>query len=362
MNKKVPFKIEYIDNLGQGVSKINGKITIVPKSLPGEEGTSVVNLEKPKIEFTTLSDIHIESPKRIVPECIHYNDCQGCHYLHTNYENERELKKQSYARMFKRWCPVDDIKYIKANERLAYRNRVQLHYDLHNSRIGFINSDSITQVPNCQIATPKIQEKIKSLYQNDDWLKMKLGKEVGHIEIYQKEDEIVVTKNLPYAVGGFSQVNQSMNQLLIKEVLSKKPEKSSFILDLFGGSGNLTRHLTQETLVVDSYPSPPHLEAHQEFLNLNIYSKNALKDLKRHIDKPIDWLILDPPRSGLKNLNQFLDVLSPLEVTYVSCGPQNQVRDLSNLPKNYTIKEVTFVDLFPSTYHLETIVHIVKNA
>lgn len=362
MNKKIPFKIEYIDNLGQGVSKINGKITIVPKSLPGEEGVATVELEKPKIEFTNLFEIHAASPKRIGPTCIHYNDCQGCHFLHTDYKNETNLKKQAYARLFKKWFSANDIKYISANERLGYRNRVQLHYNLSEKKIGFIKNDSITQVPNCQIAKPEIQEQIKSLYQNEKWLEMGLKKNVGHIEIYQKDKEVLISENHSYAAGGFSQVNESMNQALIREVHNKKPENAKYILDLFGGSGNLTKQLKEKTLVVDSFPFTPYLEAHQEFLDLNIYSKNALKILKSHISAPIDWLILDPPRSGLRNLNQFLEVLSPREVTYISCGPQNQVRDLSKLPKNYTIKEIIFVDLFPSTYHLETIVHIVKNS
>jgi 23S rRNA (uracil1939-C5)-methyltransferase len=360
MNQKVPFKIEYLDNLGQGISKINGKITIVPKSLPDEEGLAVIDHEKPKIEFTTLNEIHISSDRRVEPECAHYNNCQGCHYLHTDYKHEKELKKKAYARMFKKWVSEEDIKYISADQRLEYRNRVQLHYDLSKNQLGFINKDSITQVPNCLVSKPEIQNELKSLYKDNSWQKMNLNKVTGHIEIYKRDGNVVVSEDLPYAAGGFSQVNESMNSQLINQIHSHKPQNTSYILDLFGGAGNLTSGLTESTLVVDSSPSSPELKSHQEFFNLNIYSKAALKNLKTHIKNKVDWLILDPPRSGLKNLNHFLEELRPDEVTYVSCGPQNQVRDLSNLPKNYIVKEVTFIDLFPSTYHLETVVHIVK--
>ncbi len=362
MNQKVPFKIEYVDNLGQGISKVNGKITIVPKTLPEEEGISVVYNEKPKIEFTSLKEVNIASPRRITPACVHYNECQGCHFLHTDYEYEKELKKKAYARMFKKWADVSDIKYISAGQRLEYRNRVQLHYDLNKKGLGFMNQNSIIPVQNCQVSKPEIQEVVKKLYKNDEWQKMGLTKKIGHIEIYKRDGKVVVSEDLPYAAGGFSQVNESMNSLLIKEVQRHKPVNTANIVDLFGGAGNLTRDLNEQTLVVDYSPSAPELKSHQEFLNLNIYSKSAVKNLKKHIKTKIDWLILDPPRSGLKNLNHFLEELSPNEVTYVSCGPQNQVRDLSNLPKNYTVKEITFIDLFPSTYHLETVVHIVKNS
>ncbi|WP_347861041.1 23S rRNA (uracil(1939)-C(5))-methyltransferase RlmD [Salimicrobium sp. PL1-032A] len=78
--------------------------------------------------------------------------------------------------------------------------------------------------------------------------------------------------------------------------------------------------------------------------------------------KKADVVILDPPRSGSDEA--FLSsvvTLSPERVVYVSCNPETQVRDLHYLTKKgYKVKEIHPVDMFPQTYHVETVVLLEK--
>ena len=71
---------------------------------------------------------------------------------------------------------------------------------------------------------------------------------------------------------------------------------------------------------------------------------------------------MDPPRSGSDEA--FLSsvvTLSPERVVYVSCNPETQVRDLHYLTKKgYKVKEIHPVDMFPQTYHVETVVLLEK--
>ena len=74
-------------------------------------------------------------------------------------------------------------------------------------------------------------------------------------------------------------------------------------------------------------------------------------------DQKPDIVIFDPPRSGLND-----DIINNVvkneiqKVIYVSCNPTTLARDLKELKKHYDIKKVQPVDMFPQTYHVETVV------
>jgi 23S rRNA (uracil1939-C5)-methyltransferase len=72
--------------------------------------------------------------------------------------------------------------------------------------------------------------------------------------------------------------------------------------------------------------------------------------------KNIDLLILDPPRSGFKGLEEISKTYSVKNILYVSCNPSTLARDLASIKEKFKIKEVHLLDFFPSTYHFETLV------
>jgi len=281
---------------------------------------------------------------------------------------ESELKKESYAFLFKNFFDSSKIKYTQAPNRLEYRNRIQLHYDRSKKRLGYMAGGQIVKVPHCLVPLPPIQDKLKELYENDSWLELVTSEpEQGHIELYLKNSKIIHSLNQRYAHEGFSQVYQEMNDRL-KDSINRfinshplHPEKGC-VIDLFGGDGNLSRNLSHPTLVVDYYTVPKSTLQHQRFLSLDLYSKNAVKDLKDGLgSKEVQWLLLDPPRSGLKNLAHFVAELNPRALSYLSCNPNTQVRDLKPLlEKGWIIESIEFLDLFPSTHHLESFIHLKK--
>ena len=72
------------------------------------------------------------------------------------------------------------------------------------------------------------------------------------------------------------------------------------------------------------------------------------------------FVLLDPPRAGLgQRLVNRLNILRPRTLTVVSCDPATLARDLSGLvASGYSIEKMTLIDLFPQTYHLETVVQL----
>ena len=70
---------------------------------------------------------------------------------------------------------------------------------------------------------------------------------------------------------------------------------------------------------------------------------------------------MDPPRSGLTNsvINDLFR-LNPKKLVYVSCDPITFARDLKILKEKYNIINITPVDMFPNTYHVENIAKLIR--
>ena len=86
-----------------------------------------------------------------------------------------------------------------------------------------------------------------------------------------------------------------------------------------------------------------------------------VEDYLARIKTGPDLILADPPRAGLgKAVVAHLNRLAPKRLVIVSCDPATLARDLAAMP-NYSLARVTMVDLFPQTYHLETVVHLQRN-
>lgn len=73
----------------------------------------------------------------------------------------------------------------------------------------------------------------------------------------------------------------------------------------------------------------------------------------------IDVAIVDPPRKGLSPpVVESLLKIAPNRIVYVSCDPATLARDLKLLSAAYAVKKVQSVDLFPRTFHVETVVKL----
>lgn len=355
---KIAFTIESMDPLGQGVFRENGNIGFIAKTLPGESGSARLIKAKKGVQFARCEDLATTSSQRIAAECPHFNECPGCHYLHTSYENELQYKQQALEHLLQKLTlPPDALEVIPANRRLAYRNRIQLHYRDH--KIGLIDglTDSIVEIPECKILRPELQPELDKLYNNKAWTKT--HKKEGHCELYLKEDGVSLEWNKDYSHGGFTQVFDAMNERLCTELLSfLESRQPPSLLDLFSGDGNLTngyadKHQVQRAMVDAS----PH--SHHDFIALDLFADDALKKFQsKNTAKTFNTIVLDPPRKGFPAINAWVKQYRPENLAYVSCNPATLARDLQTLTSSYTINKVLLMDLFPGTYHFETVVFI----
>jgi 23S rRNA (uracil1939-C5)-methyltransferase len=170
--------------------------------------------------------------------------------------------------------------------------------------------------------------------------------------------------------GAFFQVNRWLIDDLIDRVVGK--HKGSVAWDLFAGVGLFARRLAksfEKVIAVESAPTAfAALEANLEGTGGKAVRATTLEFLRRAaqtassagaIDKP-DLVVVDPPRTGLgPEVTALLAQVAPETIVYVSCDPATLGRDLKALIEaGYTIESMALADLFPQTYHLESMVEL----
>ncbi|HLB87372.1 MAG TPA: 23S rRNA (uracil(1939)-C(5))-methyltransferase RlmD [Terriglobales bacterium] len=166
------------------------------------------------------------------------------------------------------------------------------------------------------------------------------------------------------SAGAFFQVNRHLTDKLVNVVAAGRSGHTA--LDLYAGVGLFSAVLSREfaqVIAVESSPtsyadllynSPPNVKAVQA--TVEQYLKNVAGTLQP------DLVVVDPPRSGLgESVIQALVTLGAPRITYVSCDPATLSRDLGRLLQSaYRVEEAHMVDLFPQTYHLESVFHLVR--
>jgi 23S rRNA (uracil1939-C5)-methyltransferase len=172
---------------------------------------------------------------------------------------------------------------------------------------------------------------------------------------------------ISYRVGHFSffQVNRFLVAELAREVVERE-EGGRLAIDLFAGVGLFSIPLAKRfarVLAVESNPAAARdLDTNMRGAgSIELRSAEVEQFLKRNKERP-ELLVLDPPRAGmtLESVER-LGKLRPERITYVSCEPPTLARDLMLFGKaGYDCTEVHLFDLFPQTFHMETVVRLRK--
>ncbi len=174
---------------------------------------------------------------------------------------------------------------------------------------------------------------------------------------------------LAYGPGGFAQVNLEQNRRLVAEVLGAieggRPRR---ILDLCCGMGNFSLPLARiADAVVGVEDHVPSIDKAR-----NNAAANALANVRFHARSAegayaalagsggFDLVVLDPPRTGAHQVARELAALRPARIIYISCDPPTLARDLVPLLQaGFQVQWSRPVDLFPQTYHTESVTSLV---
>ncbi|HXR40566.1 MAG TPA: class I SAM-dependent RNA methyltransferase [Terracidiphilus sp.] len=407
---------------GAFLARVEGKAIFVPLTLPGEQARIRITQNKSGYSTAEVAEILTASTGRIPPRCPHFVACGGCHYQHTSYETQLVFKQAILRETLERGGvpPPEEIRVLAASP-WAYRNRIRLAFDAAgNPGYRSRRSHAVIPIAQCPIAAPlllaaadaaaeilrrvppnlrpaelslfcdpaesallvtffvadsagirldplaqSLHERIPALQSAELAADGRPGHPPRTLAKWGSTSLSYPAAGFDYRVdhGAFFQVNRWLVDGLVEQVTAG--QHGALAWDLFAGVGLFARKLTanfERVVAVESAPTA--VNALEE--NLKGTSGTAVRgatlDFLRRTGKGDcpSLIVVDPPRTGLgAEITALLGEIAAPALVYVSCDPATLARDLRALVgSGYAIHSITLADLFPQTFHLETVVHL----
>jgi 23S rRNA (uracil1939-C5)-methyltransferase len=399
-------QLEKLTYGGDAMGRLNdGRAVFVPFGLPGEHVRVRLTEEKRGFARGELMEILQPSAKRIIARCKHFGICGGCHYQNLPYEEQlkakTEILRDQLTRIGKIETPPVQRMVACPNE-WNYRNHVQFHLT-DEGKVGYVGAGTafgqrIIAISECHLPEPSINSLWPQLEFDPDTdierVSLRAGKmedlmlvlesdspeppeleieaEISVAHVYEDNavviagnDHIIIRvlgRDFQVSAAAFFQVNTAVAEKMVIHLITNLPvTQSTTLLDIYSGVGLFSAFLApkcERVIGIESSPSACEDFAVNldEFDNVELYEGLA-EDVIPHFEAEPHIILVDPPRAGLgKRVVDGILKLNPHVIAYVSCDPSTLARDAARLLSGgYHLKDVTPFDLFPQTYHIESI-------
>ncbi len=405
MSQVVDLQLTAMAHGGSALGRHEGQVLFVPYAIPGEVVRAEIVEARTRWGRARLLSVLEPSPHRVEPPCPYFGPgkCGGCHFQHIAYEAQAEFKHQVVIDQLARLGglhAVDVQPIIGAAEPWGYRNHAQLSVT-PEGRLGFLTADTLNVVPvhECLLLDPLLDDLWETL--DVEWpqlhrLSLRCGSVTGdlmaifELDYYEDFDievdfpvsclilladgETVVLMGNAYltehvagreyriSAGSFFQVNTAGAEALVALVRDYlTPSNDDTLLDLYCGVGLFGLSLADQVGRVIGVEADPSAAAdfqyHAQELDHVELVEGKAKDVLPRLGEPVDLVVLDPPRSGAgKQVVSEIARLGPRQIVYVSCDPATLARDARHLAEcGYPLLVVQPIDLFPQTYHVESV-------
>ena len=388
----------------------DGRAVFVPFGLPGERVQVRLIEQKKNFARGEIVKFLETSPERILAKCKHFGQCGGCHYQNLAYEKQLEIKTEILRDQLTRIGKIENPPLqpmVACPNPWHYRNHVQFSLT-ESGKLGYFRAlnefglpDNILEITECHLPEPAINDLWPQLEfepgmdiarvslrvgKEDDLMlalesespeppELEIEADISVAHIYEEhtvviagDDHVfirVLNRDFKVSAPSFFQVNTVMAEKMVQHLLTQLPiTSSSTVLDLYCGVGLFSAFFApkcQKVVGVESSASAceDFVINLDEFDNVELYegtAEDVLPNLIGHVSN-MTYVIADPPRAGIER--HVLDVivqLKPQMFAYVSCDPSTLARDARRLIEGgYELKQVTPFDLFPQTYHIESI-------
>ena len=410
-----------------------GKALFIPFVLAGERVEATLTEQRPGFARATLAKIVVASPCRVEPACPYFTRCGGCHYQHTTYENQLEIKVAILRETLLRTAKLKPPEVqVHPSPPWNYRNRTRMRVVQANGKfiLGYnrFSSREVLAVETCPISSPLINRALAVLWELGragdvpfcvaeieffanaedaeslieltiptkprradasslaafvSELRARLPAIIGVAVFCQQRDGICPwdiprdlrntfgADHLRYATtvgyyrvsaGSFFQTNRFLTDDLVRVAIGNV--RGDHALDLYAGTGLFSLPLSQrfrEVAAVESAPFAFHDLRQNCPSNVLGHCVSTERFLAQLPDAArFDMIVVDPPRAGLgAKVSRVLAALKTPLLSYVSCDPATLARDLKVLLEaGYRIEEAHLFDLFPQTYHIESVFHL----
>jgi 23S rRNA (uracil1939-C5)-methyltransferase len=403
-----------------------GQVVFVDDSIPGERVVAEVASRRRRFINTRAVEVLRPAPSRVTPACPYVPACGGCQWQHASYDGQVEMKARVLAETLRRGGAVAPAAEVVAcDEPLRYRIRGEFHVAPagggQGHRLGFNRRRSYDIVPidDCLIHHPHITEALPGIAraldqvgshgvrairltttpQRRELLWRALGAAAPPAMQAALEAELsgwlVHQDSLTLEFDGrrldgrdtdimfrvdsdtFVQVNHHQAHRLYGKALEYLGDRPGRLVEGYAGFGAMSfmagtrtdaRARPSSTTLIEENRAAlvlARLHARLHGIDQATLLAGTVEERLQHLEAgEADTVVLDPPRAGchpavLKELER----LRPGRVVYVSCDPSTLGRDLARLAAGgFAVAAQALVDMFPQTYHIESVTLLLQVA
>jgi 23S rRNA (uracil1939-C5)-methyltransferase len=397
------------------LSHLGGQVVFVALAAPGDRVRARIVARRRGYLQAEVEQVLAAGSARAVPGCPAFPECGGCQWQHVTPPAQHAAKRAVVAEQLARLARLRTAEVLPAltADDWAYRARITLAAE--GRRLGYHRAAShrLVEIGGCPIADPVVSAHVRAARELAAQLRTAVERLTiaaapggvvfvarlrrGAVEADRRAAEtllverpsvrgivllgagqrlvlgdvcvrVVLEPGLDVEVPAdvFTQVNPAGNRLLVATALAfAGAGPGSRVLDLYAGAGNFALPLARRGARVHAIERSAlavdvgRLNAHRLGLDVRLEHGDVAAALAREPVGAADVVVLDPPRRGAGDAIAALGRLRAPRLVYVSCDPATLARDVGALlAGGYRLGRIQPIDLFPQTYHVETVTEL----
>lgn len=375
---------------GDGFVRLpDGRAGFARGALPGDE-IRPTEIEAKKGHLRAIAwELVRPSAQRVESVCPVARACGGCDFIELGAAAQIEAKARLLREALGRTGGFrelpDPLPIVSAGPAFHYRNRLRLHVD-EAGRIGMFSRGSHELVPlsHCAVADAQVNRALAALGAFERRHPGSL-QALSQIEVRASQSgepallvlvprrsgeplpaELVARLRREFSIRleepPFAQVNSAVNAALIARLIELvRRHAIAHFVELYAGAGNFTVPLLEAGLTGVAIEGQPaavralEAAARPAGAALRVLTGDVRRRFREVRERP-DLVLLDPPRSGARDVLGHVVELGPPHVAFCACDPVTLARDLRVLRgSGYELTHIEGFDMFPQTHHVEAL-------
>ena len=391
--------IDGIAHGGEAVGRFDGKAHFVAGAMPGERVEVEVVSEKRRWARARLVRVAEASPDRVEAPCPAFGKCGGCTWQYATYERQLEWKRDVVAGQLAHLGRLDSVDVrptMAPGSPFAYRNRMDFAVSDGRPALHEHESNRLVALNGCPLLKPQLAERFAALGDLTGVHKVVLrtgvntGDNLILIEgrapdqastwdasvVVRSHDDLHTLRGRPWfeeeidgvrfrvPANSFFQVNTEGAEMLVALAAEAAGSTADdVLLDGYAGVGlfaaTVGRSARQVVTIDSEKASFRAITGNLETVIPGLFHSmlGGFEGTAAAVKDPWDVAIVDPPRAGLGTAGvDAVTRTAPRTIVLISCDPASLARDAGLLTAaGYRLDWVQPVDLFPQTYHVETV-------
>lgn len=397
MGGMAEFDVDDMAHGGEAVGRHEGKAVFVGGAIPGERVRVSIVREKSNWARADLEEVLTQASARVTPPCPHFNACGGCQWQYMSYDEQLKWKSSIVAGQLRHIggeSEPDIAPIVASSSPFGYRNRMTFHVENGDPGLYRHRTEHLVPISACLLLVPALGELYDGLgdLSGVHEVTLRIGVASGErmvlirgripeqasrwaasvVRLAGRRFEPVIgapyvhdeVAGVRFRISGpaFFQINTAGAESLVELVTDAlQPSGSDTLLDAYAGVGLFAATVGKSAGRVIAVESSgvALADLRHNLSEAGVSNQEVIRGRFEEVTPAISWslAVCDPPRTGLGEQGvSAVRAGGPRRIAYVSCDPASLARDTRLLvAAGYRLVRATPVDLFPQTFHVETV-------